>query len=312
MSVDNSGGSSRREQGMRVTSDKPTKMDIHHLLESINRDLDDFIKSRIQDGILSDKDWSHLFKEPEKKWCWETLCCNKEECPVRQQNEYRCWLIVGTLCGGTVQGEFAKKFGSCVTCEVYKQYHERPIRALYENITILISHMSDEAYRFHHEARTDPLTGLLNRASFDDVIDQEVKRSKRMDGIRLGLVLFDLDQLKQINDEAGHLVGDHYLVEFAKVLRSVTRETDFVFRIGGDEFAVLMVGGAREEMSLCIDRVQKAIAGWNANPDRVHSYAMAASAGGACLSDLQYDVERCIAEADEQMYQNKRERAVSH
>jgi hypothetical protein len=61
-------------------------------------------------------------------------------------------------------------------------------------------------------------------------------------------------------------------------------------------------------MSSYIDRVQAAIADWNVRKDRPHSYMMAASAGGACLSDLGYNIDRCIAKADEQMYQNKRDR----
>ena len=129
-----------------------------------------------------------------------------------------------------------------------------------------------------------------------------------MEGIRLTLVAFDLDHFKAINDEAGHLIGDYYLVEFAKVLGRVTRETDFVFRTGGDEFSVLMVGGRKEDMAIYIERVQRALADWNARADRRHPHALAASAGGACLSDLKYDVERCLAEADGRMYQNKQER----
>ena len=293
-----------------MASEERTKMEIHNFLESINMDLGNFIKNRIQDGILSDRDWSNLFEEPEKEWCWDALSCDKKKCPVRIKKDYRCWLIAGTLCGGMVQGEFIKKFGDCISCKVYKQYQERPVRALYENISILISHMSDEVNKFQRKARTDSLTGLLNRASFNDVIDLEVKRSKRMNGIHLTLVVFDLDQFKNINDEGGHLVGDYYLVEFARLLRRVTRETDFVFRTGGDEFTVLMVGGKEKEMSHFIDRVQEAIADWNANKGRPHSYIMAASAGGACLSDLKYNIDKCLAEADELMYQNKQERGA--
>ena len=73
----------------------------------------------------------------------------------------------------------------------------------------------------------------------------------------------------------------------------------------GDEFTVLMVGGKEDEMLLYIDRVQEAITRWNAKKDRPHSYTMAASAGGACLNDLKYNLDRCIAKADERMYQNK-------
>ena len=207
-----------------------------------------------------------------------------------------------------VQGTFAKKFGSCITCEVYKQYHRRPIRALYENISILISHMSDEASEFRHEARTDSLTKLLSRTIFNEVIDQEVKRSKRMNGIRLTLVVFDLDDFKKINDKGGHLAGDYYLAEFAKLLRSVSRDTDFVFRTGGDEFSVLMIGGKKEDMQSYIDRIQEAIAVWNANKDRPYSYTIATSVGGACLNDFDYNIDKCIAKADERMYQNKQKR----
>jgi diguanylate cyclase (GGDEF)-like protein len=291
-----------------MTSNKPTKLEIHDLVEEINKDLDSFIKNRIQNGILSDRDWSSLFQEPENKWCWEILSCNKEDCPVRSKNNYRCWLVAGTLCGGMVQGGFAKKFGNCVTCEVYRQYHERPIRGLYENINALISHMSDEALEFSRKASIDALTGLLNRARFDEVIAHEVKRSQRMDDIPLTLVVFDLDDFKKINDDGGHLIGDYYLVEFAAILREVTRDTDFVFRTGGDEFTVLLVGEQENGELPYVSRVQEAIARWNANKDRPHSYTMAASTGAACLNDFKYNVDKCITQADERMYQNKRER----
>lgn len=295
-----------------MAKEKPTRGDIHNALETINRDLDEFIKHRIQDGILSDKDWSHLFSEPEKKWCWETLSCNKEGCPVRQQKDYRCWLVAGTMCGGKVQGDFAKKFGSCMNCEVYTQYHESPIRALYENISILISHLSDEVCEFRHEARTDELTKLLSRTSFKEVIKREVTRSRRMGGARLTLVEFDLDNFKEINDKCGHLAGDYYLVEFANVLRRQSRNTDFVFRIGGDEFIVLLVGGNEGDMFSYIERVQEGIADWNANILQPYHFALAASSGGACLNDFEYDIDKCYAKADERMYRNKQERKASH
>ena len=120
--------------------------------------------------------------------------------------------------------------------------------------------------------------------------------------------MFDLDDFKKINDDGGHLVGDYYLVEFATILREVTRDTDFVFRTGGDEFTVFLVGGQETEELSYVSRVQEAIARWNADKDRPHSYTMAASAGGACLNDFKYNVDKCITQADKRMYQNKRER----
>jgi len=291
-----------------MEGEKIDKREIHAFLECVNDDLNEFIKTRIQEGIGGNKDWSKLFQAPNPKWCWETLGCENKTCPVRSQSDYRCWLIAGTLCGGKTQGVFAQKFGNCVKCVVYQQYHVTPIRSLYENISTLVAHMSDEAHEFHRKATTDSLTGLLNRASFDDIVEREVKRSKRLDGVSLTLVVFDLDHFKEINDESGHLVGDYYLMEFAKLLRNVSRETDFTFRTGGDEFVVLMIGATEKEMSVYIHRVQEAIFRWNDAEDHLYSYQLAASAGGACLNDLGYDVEVCLNKADQRMYQNKQER----
>jgi diguanylate cyclase (GGDEF)-like protein len=89
------------------------------------------------------------------------------------------------------------------------------------------------------EARTDTLTGLANRKGFDEhlaLLSAIARRYKT----GLALALFDLDDLKQINDRLGHAAGDAALVHFARILRSSSRESDFVSRIGGDEFALLL------------------------------------------------------------------------
>jgi diguanylate cyclase (GGDEF)-like protein len=86
----------------------------------------------------------------------------------------------------------------------------------------------------------DSLTGISNRRKFNLDIEQEVLRSKRtMNGV--GLIFFDLDGFKEINDKYGHSEGDNVLIKFAKRLSSFTREgTDYCYRFGGDEFAVLL------------------------------------------------------------------------
>lgn len=86
---------------------------------------------------------------------------------------------------------------------------------------------------------TDPLTGLYNRRHFMDVLGREVARHRRH-GQPLTLLFLDLRNLKQINDTLGHPVGDRALCGVADVLRRRLRRTDYVFRIGGDEFAVLL------------------------------------------------------------------------
>ena len=85
----------------------------------------------------------------------------------------------------------------------------------------------------------DPLTGLYNRHHFNDVIRRELANVGRY-GISLSVLLVDVDSFKQINDIKGHGVGDEVLVFMANYLTSSVRETDFVFRWGGDEFLVLL------------------------------------------------------------------------
>ncbi|MEO8431391.1 MAG: diguanylate cyclase [Acidobacteriota bacterium] len=85
----------------------------------------------------------------------------------------------------------------------------------------------------------DPLTGLYNRHHFNDVIKRELANVRRY-GISLSVLLADVDRFKEINDVKGHQVGDEVLKFVANYLTSCVRESDFVFRWGGDEFLVLL------------------------------------------------------------------------
>ena len=92
--------------------------------------------------------------------------------------------------------------------------------------------------RMEIESRVDSLTGLFNRRGFDDIFDRRlgsVARSKQP----LALIYLDSDNLKDINDNKGHEAGDRFIVRLATVLKSVARRSDFIFRWGADEFAVI-------------------------------------------------------------------------
>jgi diguanylate cyclase (GGDEF)-like protein len=88
-------------------------------------------------------------------------------------------------------------------------------------------------------AATDALTGLYNRRLFDEYFEKELNRAKRY-GHHLAIVILDLHKLKEVNDRRGHLQGDQVLQLAATTLHKTMRTSDFAFRIGGDEFALLL------------------------------------------------------------------------
>jgi diguanylate cyclase (GGDEF)-like protein len=104
-------------------------------------------------------------------------------------------------------------------------------------VPVLIEY--DELKKLQVNAATDALTGLHNRRLFDEYFEKEMNRAKRY-GQQLAIVILDLHKLKEVNDRHGHLQGDQVLQIAAETLRRTLRNSDFAFRIGGDEFAVLL------------------------------------------------------------------------
>jgi diguanylate cyclase (GGDEF)-like protein len=93
-----------------------------------------------------------------------------------------------------------------------------------------------------HLARHDVLTGLANRAEFNQRLEEATKRLKR-GGASITVMMVDLDRFKTINDTLGHPAGDALLIEVGRRLKSTIRETDVLARLGGDEFAIIQEGG---------------------------------------------------------------------
>jgi diguanylate cyclase (GGDEF)-like protein len=112
-----------------------------------------------------------------------------------------------------------------------------------------------------HLARHDVLTGLANRAQFNEKLAKAGKRLKR-GGAVITVMMIDLDRFKAVNDTLGHAAGDALLVEVGRRLQSKIRETDLLARLGGDEFAIIQEGGPTQHegaIALAV-RIIKAIA----------------------------------------------------
>src|ERR1700722_19682980 len=107
----------------------------------------------------------------------------------------------------------------------------------YLRVPVLMEY--DDFKKLQFNAATDALTGLYNRRLFDEYCDKELNRAKRYSH-HLAVVILDLHKLKEVNDRHGHLQGDNVLQLAASTLSTTLRASDFAFRIGGDEFALLL------------------------------------------------------------------------
>lgn len=151
-------------------------------------------------------------------------------------------------------------------------------------------------------ARIDGMTGLWNRAYFEERLAQEVQEASRHGG-SVALVLADLDHFKHINDTYGHPFGDHVLEVFAEIL-SGRRDHDVACRYGGEEFAVIMPRATREEAAIVAERWRKRLESrtW----DRAPSERITASFGVADLDSAKDGSPLAIVKsADEALYASK-------
>jgi len=148
----------------------------------------------------------------------------------------------------------------------------------------------------------DELTQLRNRRGFFELAQQALKVARR-EKHTLGLFFVDLNGLKQINDEFGHLAGDQALRDLAEVLRRTFRESDIVARLGGDEFVAL--AHINRDTAVLDKRLQEQVELMNQNKRRRYSLEM--SVGTAVFNiSSDDDVEALIARADAAMYEDKR------
>jgi len=149
-------------------------------------------------------------------------------------------------------------------------------------------------------AGTDPLTGLMNRRSFDPQFDMILANAVRQK-LPLSIVMFDIDHFKKVNDDYGHLVGDQALQGLAEVLRLSSRNGDLVTRLGGEEFAVVLLGADLEQAKAYTERVHESLNSIGV----LARLNLKFSAGIATLDDPAESTEHMLQLADEALYAAK-------
>ncbi len=157
-------------------------------------------------------------------------------------------------------------------------------------------------HRMEFNALHDPLTGLPNRRFLDQILADRVRKFDA--GARLSIFHIDLDRFKQINDTMGHAAGDEILRHAAGLLRSNARESDFVARIGGDEFVIIRAGGSSEEDTALASRIIEAMS----SPVRYKDQEcrIGVSIGIAAQTAAADELSQILVNADIALYEAKR------
>jgi len=202
-----------------------------------------------------------------------------------------------------VETQHQRKNGECFPIEVVANYIEFGDRALNVAFDFDISERKRSEETIRNLAYHDYLTGLPNRALFYDRLRQHLALAARTEKMMAVLVL-DLDHFKPLNDKLGHQMGDKALIEISKRLEKNIRASDTVARMGGDEFAIILVDIQAEALAAklaakLIAEVQKPIL-LQGEP-----HTLGVSIGILLINPEDNDMESIVSKADHAMYQAK-------
>ncbi len=154
-------------------------------------------------------------------------------------------------------------------------------------------------------ATTDVLTGVANRRHFTETAEREIDRARRY-GNKLSVLMLDIDHFKRINDTYGHAVGDEVLKILPGVVKPLLRKLDFMGRLGGEEFAVMLVETDGEGAAVVAERLRKGMAAIEVRALGVHLH-FTASIGctEVRVNEQAEDLKRALERADEALYKAK-------
>ena len=207
-------------------------------------------------------------------------------CPLRFE---------GRLIGGIV---VYHSVGNCFTDE-----HRRILGRVSEQAAAVIFN-STRFEQTQHESHTDPLTGLANRRSLDRQFETGLAHAARTKS-SIGVVVLDLDRLKEINDTYGHEAGDRALRAIGSVLKATVRQNDLCARFAGDEFVVVLWDCPPEHEARRVQELQNAVAAHPFEPRPGVRLSLSISAGPARFPNDGHSFDELLAAADERMYRDK-------
>ena len=190
-----------------------------------------------------------------------------------------------------------------------RAFTEAQAHALQDMASLVMGAMEGRrrALQLAHMAMTDHLTGLSTRAQFDRALEAELAHAMRT-GEPFTVLCMDLDGFKEVNDGFGHAAGDEVLCEVSRRLAQQVRVGDVLARFGGDEFGIVMRHGAKDSAQVLAKRIVKAVSA----PITLSSgdvIGVGVSVGMAAYTDEVLSVKMLLAQADQALYQAKKQNA---
>lgn len=178
---------------------------------------------------------------------------------------------------------------------------------LLETVATTLAHPLRNALLYRDAVKAaacDPLTGVSNRASLEAMLEREVGLARRYD-TPLSVIMLDVDRFKHINDTFGHLVGDSVLKALVRYVSACVRDSDLMFRYGGEEFVIVLSNTSSEGAALLAERIRTAVAD---EPVRWRDVTVpiTVSLGVAGLGEHD-DPEQLLGRADQALYRSKNE-----
>ena len=198
------------------------------------------------------------------------------------------WLVSNILSGQTFSNMFIGVWNTLIRF------------GFYGVVTILLAELRNALEEEHLLANTDPLTGALNRRSFNEIAEKKMivaEVNKRP----YALVYIDLDNFKTINDQLGHAIGDLVLKTVVDTIQKQIRITDFLARLGGDEFAVLLTDIGEEGARRIVQRLQQALL----EKMKIHAWEITFSIGVLTFLTMPESVDEMVSLTDGLMYEVK-------
>ena len=248
---------------------------------------------------------------PEEKligtYCHEGFkghACHTPDCPVQKilhgEKRVDCEVEIDTQDGRTVP---------CIVTAIPYYNPDGELIGVVEGFRD-ISDRKEMENKLKEISITDELTGILNRRGFLSMAEKQLQLAERLDKA-MYLLYADIDNMKWINDNLGHTIGDQALVEATNLLRDTCRQADLIGigRLGGDEFAILMFS---DDVTSCcdhpvLDRIDKNIA--SRNEKNNSHYTLSISTGIVRYDPKNHtSIEEFISKGDEAMYACKKER----